>query len=72
MGIEPTARFWRATGFEDQEGHQTLIASVVTLIMYIISGQIGDNNALNPHHSIIFISLAEQRDLPCDAFTNRL
>jgi hypothetical protein len=40
--------------------------------MYIISGQIGDNNALNPHHSIIFISLAEQRDLPCDAFTNRL
>jgi hypothetical protein len=27
MGIEPTARSWRATGFEDQEGHQTPIAS---------------------------------------------
>ncbi len=29
MGIEPTARFWRATGFEDQGGHQTPIASSV-------------------------------------------
>src|SRR6476620_1886952 len=27
MGIEPTARFWRATGFEDQGGHQTPVAS---------------------------------------------
>ena len=27
MGIEPTARCWRAADFEDQEGHQTLIAS---------------------------------------------
>ena len=28
MGIEPTARYGRAADFEDQEGHQTLIASV--------------------------------------------
>ena len=28
MGIEPTARLWRATGFEDQGGHQTPIASI--------------------------------------------
>ncbi len=31
MGIEPTARFGRATGFEDQGDHQTPIASVVQL-----------------------------------------
>ncbi len=30
MGIEPTARFRRAAGFEDQGGHQTPIASVAT------------------------------------------
>src|SRR4051812_13694065 len=29
MGIEPTTRGERAAGFEDQEGHQTPIASVV-------------------------------------------
>ena len=28
MGIEPTTRLTRATGFEDQGGHQTPIASV--------------------------------------------
>jgi hypothetical protein len=28
MGIEPTARFGRAAGFEDQGGHQTPIASL--------------------------------------------
>ncbi len=28
MGIEPTTRFRRAAGFEDQEGHQTPIASL--------------------------------------------
>ena len=27
MGIEPTTRCWRATGFEDRGGHQTPIAS---------------------------------------------
>ena len=27
MGIEPTARFGRATGFEDRGGHQTPLAS---------------------------------------------
>src|SRR3954468_19258569 len=27
MRIEPTARCWRATGFEDQGGHQTPVAS---------------------------------------------
>ena len=27
MGIEPTARYSRATGFEDQGSHQTPIAS---------------------------------------------
>ena len=31
MGIEPTARFWRATGFEDQGGHQTPITSSASL-----------------------------------------
>ena len=28
MGIEPTVRFGRTTGFEDQEGHQTPFASI--------------------------------------------
>ncbi len=27
MGIELTARYWRADDFEDQDGQQTLIAS---------------------------------------------
>ncbi len=31
MGIEPTARCWRASGFEDQGGHQTPIASTFDL-----------------------------------------
>ncbi len=31
MGIEPTARYWRAADFEDQEGHQTLIASAPSM-----------------------------------------
>ncbi len=31
MGIEPTARFWRAAGFEDQGDHQTSIASSAAL-----------------------------------------
>ena len=31
MGIEPTVRFWRATGFEDQGGHQTPVASEFVL-----------------------------------------
>ena len=30
MGIEPTARFRRAAGFEDQGGHQTPIASIAS------------------------------------------
>ena len=30
MGIEPTARFRRATGFEDQGSHQTPIASTAS------------------------------------------
>ena len=29
MGIEPTVRCWRTTGFEDQEGHQTPFASTI-------------------------------------------
>ena len=28
MGIEPTNRVMRVTGFEDQEGHQTPNASI--------------------------------------------
>ena len=31
MGIEPTTRYSRATGFEDQGSHQTSIASVLVV-----------------------------------------
>ena len=35
MGIEPTARFRRATGFEDQGSHQTPIASIADSAMAV-------------------------------------
>lgn len=30
MGIEPTFRFWRNAGFEDQEAHQDSFTSINT------------------------------------------
>ncbi len=39
MGIEPTIRLTRITGFEDQEGHQTPIASPPARIARPITGR---------------------------------
>ncbi len=42
MGIEPTPRVMRDTGFEDQGGHQTPNASKLIIPPVLITGGWGD------------------------------